>query len=173
VVRGTFSPARAWRPTVGARLARTLGFRFDHQMLAHLRETIVTFPDLNFPLLVRRFTIALVIGSANPVIAGEFEDAAAAMERGDNATAIQIYSDFLSSTVRPAVSTSRALAFRGLAHARNGNYDKAIDDYTEAYVTSGWTWHDLLYERALAKEGKRDFDAAMADYDEVLIFRLW
>jgi hypothetical protein len=25
VVRGTFSPARAWRPAVGARLARTLG----------------------------------------------------------------------------------------------------------------------------------------------------
>ncbi|CAD5373562.1 hypothetical protein RA210_U360002 [Rubrivivax sp. A210] len=25
MVRGTFSPARAWRPTVGARLARTLG----------------------------------------------------------------------------------------------------------------------------------------------------
>ena len=27
-VRGTFSPARAWRPAVVARLARTLGLRF-------------------------------------------------------------------------------------------------------------------------------------------------
>ena len=27
VVRGTFSPARAWRPAAVARLARTLGFR--------------------------------------------------------------------------------------------------------------------------------------------------
>ncbi|CAD5374387.1 hypothetical protein RA210_U520003 [Rubrivivax sp. A210] len=27
MVRGTFSPARSWRPTVGARLARTLGRR--------------------------------------------------------------------------------------------------------------------------------------------------
>ncbi|CAD5374041.1 hypothetical protein RA210_U480004 [Rubrivivax sp. A210] len=25
MVRGTFSPARAWRPAAGARLARTLG----------------------------------------------------------------------------------------------------------------------------------------------------
>ncbi|CAD5373531.1 hypothetical protein RA210_U330007 [Rubrivivax sp. A210] len=30
MVRGTFSPARARRPTVGARLARTLGLPGSH-----------------------------------------------------------------------------------------------------------------------------------------------
>ncbi|CAD5374039.1 hypothetical protein RA210_U480002 [Rubrivivax sp. A210] len=45
MVRGTFSPARAWRPTVGARLARTLGrtmatFQFpaaDNPQRLHMR----------------------------------------------------------------------------------------------------------------------------------------
>jgi len=35
-VRGTFSPARAWRPSVAARLARMLGYRLKSMTEAHV-----------------------------------------------------------------------------------------------------------------------------------------
>jgi hypothetical protein len=44
VVRRTFSPARAWRPAVGARLARTLGFRTrSMRTLVAFFSTIIAF----------------------------------------------------------------------------------------------------------------------------------
>ena len=41
MVRGTFSPARAWRPAVVARLARTLGLVFNH-----LCQTLPSVPTV-------------------------------------------------------------------------------------------------------------------------------
>jgi len=40
-VRGTFSPARAWRPAAVARLARTLGVRKHHDPLWPHRTAIL------------------------------------------------------------------------------------------------------------------------------------
>ena len=50
-VRGTFSPARAWRPAVVTRLARTLGLR-THPLLSSMQLNQVTLPahDVILPL---------------------------------------------------------------------------------------------------------------------------
>ena len=51
MVRGTFSPARAWRPAVVARLARTLGITNEPRALvgqeqpSHGLSPILSFPD--------------------------------------------------------------------------------------------------------------------------------
>jgi hypothetical protein len=83
VVRCTFSPARAWRPAVGYRLARTLGFRFTlddrgHQTMPKRpkhpppAEPIPVSPDLHKAWLDRLkanpITAAVIL--AVPVILG-------------------------------------------------------------------------------------------------------
>ncbi len=54
MVRGTFSPARARRPAVGARLARTLGFTNTHVPPPDVIQTI----DSNWPAILGAFLLA-------------------------------------------------------------------------------------------------------------------
>ncbi|CAD5373049.1 hypothetical protein RA210_U280024 [Rubrivivax sp. A210] len=56
MVRGTFSPARAWRPTVGARLARTLVLTGTSVGAPPAKTAFVAIPNFaaspDFPLSV-------------------------------------------------------------------------------------------------------------------------
>jgi len=56
---------------------------------------------------------------------------------------------------------------RGIAHAKKGEYDQAIADYTEAIKK--WGGKDYLYyNRALSYKGKKEYDKAIADLTESL-----
>ena len=56
---------------------------------------------------------------------------------------------------------------RGVAHAKKGEYDQAIADYTEAIKK--WGGKDYLYyNRSLSYKRKKEYDKAIADLTETL-----
>jgi catechol 2,3-dioxygenase-like lactoylglutathione lyase family enzyme len=61
VVRGTFSPARAWRPTVGAPLARTLGGAFP------IVAVLAAMKEYRMPILLDH----MIVPSKNRVAAAK------------------------------------------------------------------------------------------------------
>jgi tetratricopeptide (TPR) repeat protein len=65
------------------------------------------------------------------------------------------------------IPTSESVNSRGIAHAKKGEYDKAIADYTEAIKT--WGGKDYLYyNRSLSYKRKKEYDKAITDLTEAL-----
>ena len=86
MVRGTFSPARAWRPAVAARLARTLGGTGTTFLLPACKTAMSTPTALNTPDIAEHVVRALVLYAL-----AEFQSG--------NATTLCVYAEGTSFSV--------------------------------------------------------------------------
>jgi lipoprotein NlpI len=112
--------------------------------------------------------IILVFLLAGPASGASLDEAAAAFKREDYESAISMYTEILSIVANPSQVRAQAFAFRGAAYLRQGNLDSAIADFTAGYMSSGMTWDELLYERAVAWAQKGDLEKAIGDYNDLL-----
>ena len=65
---------------------------------------------------------------------------------------------------------TQAYYSRGIAYARKGNYEQAIDDFTQAIQLKP-DYADVYYHRANAYSDKDDYDHAIEDYTKVIQFK--
>ena len=64
MVRGTFSPARAWRPAVVARLARTLGVTNNNFLWNYMLLTTLGIANVGIRRLYIATLVAWTLGAA-------------------------------------------------------------------------------------------------------------
>jgi tetratricopeptide (TPR) repeat protein len=88
-----------------------------------------------------------------------FAAGTAALDRGDTDLALTWFND----TVRADAASPLGFLGRGLAHLRNGDFDAAIADLSEAIRLGDARGYFL---RALGYEGKGDCDRSRADRRE-------
>jgi tetratricopeptide (TPR) repeat protein len=69
------------------------------------------------------------------------------------------------------IPTADSVNSRGIAHAKKGEYDQAIADYTKAIETYGGKDY-LYFNRSLSYKRKKEYDKAIADLTEALRLNL-
>ena len=121
--------------------------------------------------LIAAFVIAM---SVHPVSAFNGTDNAACAQEDDADSAIQACTRLLESRNLSKQNRAKLYAYRGVAHYRKGDYDRAIADYSEAIPISsmehnGYARAAVYSNRGLAYYRKGDYDRAIADENDALL----
>ncbi len=110
--------------------------------------------------------IAGTVDVAHADPAGDKEAGIAASQRGDYATAIQLFTHGLATTAPDSRERSDLLVMRGFAYEQTGQFALAIDDYSEVLKLKPDAVQ-VYFRRAIAYRENGQYDRSLADLNAV------